>query len=93
MFLLVFLSHLHDLCEWGAKEGLNRLRNILKVHINNYNLILNSLIILNGSAYRFVHIFAALDQSIASVSNVHFVLHMILTREFNLFKIIKYLEC
>lgn len=27
---LVF-RHLHDLCEWGAKEGLNRLRNILKV--------------------------------------------------------------
>ncbi|KAL9968636.1 hypothetical protein ACROYT_G020751 [Oculina patagonica] len=24
------LRHLHDLCEWGAKEGLNRLRNILK---------------------------------------------------------------
>ena len=29
------LSHLHDLCEWGAKEGLNRLRNILKVQIND----------------------------------------------------------
>lgn len=38
LYLLVFLSHLHDLCEWGAKEGLNRLRNILKVQINNLML-------------------------------------------------------
>ena len=27
----VVFRHLHDLCEWGAKEGLNRLRTILKV--------------------------------------------------------------
>lgn len=28
---LLFTRHLHELCEWGAKEGLNRLRTILKV--------------------------------------------------------------
>ncbi|CAH3044368.1 unnamed protein product [Porites evermanni] len=26
------LRHLHELCEWGAKEGLNRLRTILKYY-------------------------------------------------------------
>ena len=31
-FLCVMtFRHLHDLCEWGAKEGLSRLRRVFKV--------------------------------------------------------------